>query len=125
MCPDAHMRASDKGEMRVGRAPDVKTVRVGKHGFVAVDGGKHSDHSLSLADTLSTQLDIDSSATRTTDRDRGIIAQELFDGSRHQLRLGAQGVRHVWMLDQALNDIAEKWRHLRVRASKQESAEAE
>ncbi len=119
------MRAGDKGEMRVGLALDVKTVRVVKHGFVAVDGGEHSDHSLSLADTLSTQLDIDSSATRATDRDGRIIAQQLFDSSRHQLRLGTQGVRHVWMLDQALNNIAEKWRHLRVRASKQESAEAE
>src|SRR5258708_40356661 len=56
--PDAHMRAGDKGEMRVGFALGANTVRVVKHAFAAVAGGQNTASSLSLAGTLSTHLAI-------------------------------------------------------------------
>src|SRR5688572_14942991 len=82
-CPEARMDAVAESDVRIGRASDVKFVRLGELSRVTVGGADHGEDQFPRWNFLAMHLGFPERSAHEP-LERGTISQDLFDGAGKQ-----------------------------------------
>ena len=101
------MGGPPEGEVAVVGPLEVEVIGIGKPGRIPVGGSHHRDHSLLPADRDTTELDIVGSKASSV-LAWALVAQQLLNGGRDEIRVGAKAVGRLRMTKEGEEAVADE-----------------